>query len=988
MKKHGIIVLVAVMAVLLCGAVSAADSSTAEVEGLSEVNAPAEAVDPILWVTVNYEYASDDINPDIEVKDSHNAIVQYDKSPYSRNLYKLNFTYPGVTNGTLFKVTVNAPGYTTQTQNVAVNQAGPDPEFYGNAVFNMEATSNYKLGREVTKKADQLLNFATANDVLVVTTAGVTKINGETTEDCIEGILNGLNGRVTYGKGNMLMLRKSPVDPTDFAFIVKRNNSLQAVFFLNGSLNPAYQGTVSENMQAVEWNNLITKIGGENAFTYASLANAWNTGAPSDLLREAAFHGHMCQGTISGYTIAKTLQKYYPPIQETMGGPGSPGDITSYKIIGVPGDSDDDALMNYFDSTPGKGGYVGYDTTATGATANMVGFIRWKDTVYKTVTNPDGTKTYTFGPGSGTLGSGSLIVMKFNRDEIRQTFQSVTGIKLDNDLAELKFNTWVLNKIKTNPEELVTFLVEKEGLTEEQFYYIMGTATNITFPANSPTSNATNGGQVRFPMQEAHGLDMNYINSLNLPNAVRAIPSAATIGTLTEQQIEQIGVEAAKQVKQIFKTEKGIDLEKDSRNLVVLTSAGYVYFNGQLMDRTWDGLFNELGVRMSRSTLLPIHTAPWKPLWFTFVLRGADGVTMDTLYLRYNGTGFQVGNGTNNPQISDIGPKALNNSTTVSYLNSQIFVDKNYFNIQSIANAWRNDPAFDQLMTFLFHDHACPGVQPGFFISDYVFKNYPLSGDQNYYYMGSSIYCKDDSLVYLMGVSPGMGTYMNQRLMAEDTESEVIPGGTEEGLLVIWDPKTKTGKAVIINFKWATLNLTGLTTSDAQREAMISAYVSMYKGEPSPYVTQGVIAIASDERLITESEFNIIKQGGTASTTALSYVKGLPVRSLSDLLPAQGGSQTGGSTQIPKGDSGTSTGDHTGSASGSVGDSGAAVSAVTVSAAVGEEAGDSGKAYEVTQAGSEGAGNSPWGTAAIVGVIAVLALGAFGFLFKSGFLGK
>ncbi len=72
-----------------------------------------------------------------------------------------------------------------------------------------------------------------------------------------------------------------------------------------------------------------------------------------------------------------------------------------------------------------------------------------------------------------------------------------------------------------------------------------------------------------------------------------------------------------------------------------------------------------------------------------------------------------------------------------------------------------------------------------------------------------------------------MGTYMNQRLMAEDTESEVIPGGTEEGLLVIWDPKTKTGKAVIINFKWATLNLTGLTTSDAQREAMISAYVSM-----------------------------------------------------------------------------------------------------------------------------------------------------------------
>ena len=104
----------------------------------------------------------------------------------------------------------------------------------------------------------------------------------------------------------------------------------------------------------------------------------------------------------------------------------------------------------------------------------------------------------------------------------------------------------------------------------------------------------------------------------------------------------------------------------------------------------------------------------------------------------------------------------------------------------------------------------------------------------------------------------------------------------------------------------------------------------------------------------------------------------------------QGGSQIDGPT-IPgteSSGSGSSPGSSIISRGGSVGDSGAAVSAVSVSAAVGEEAGDSGKAYEVTQAGSEGAGNSPWGTAAIVGVIAVLALGAFGFLFKSGFLGK
>ena len=64
--------------------------------------------------------------------------------------------------------------------------------------------------------------------------------------------------------------------------------------------------------------------------------------------------------------------KYYPPVQATSGGPGSPGDVTSYKVIGVTGDSVDDAALYFFDATPGKSGYAGYDTSATGADSSMV----------------------------------------------------------------------------------------------------------------------------------------------------------------------------------------------------------------------------------------------------------------------------------------------------------------------------------------------------------------------------------------------------------------------------------------------------------------------------------------------------------------------------------------------------------------------------------------------------------------------------------------
>ena len=107
---------------------------------------------------------------------------------------------------------------------------------------------------------------------------------------------------------------------------------------------------------------------------------------------------------------------------------------------------------------------------------------------------------------------------------------------------------------------------------------------------------------------------------------------------------------------------------------------------------------------------------------------------------------------------------------------------------------------------------------------------------------------------------------MNQRLTNEETASEYLPTGTEEGMIIVWDPKTKTGKAAIVSFKWPTYKLRWFSYSEAQREAMISAFVSLYKGESSPYVNEPLSIVTSNEKYITEDEFNAIKKGGTASS--------------------------------------------------------------------------------------------------------------------------
>ena len=65
----------------------------------------------------------------------------------------------------------------------------------------------------------QLLDFKTADDILVVTTAGVTKLNGKSTEDALEAILN-YGTKIKYS--NVLMLRDTAVNQLILLLLLKR----------------------------------------------------------------------------------------------------------------------------------------------------------------------------------------------------------------------------------------------------------------------------------------------------------------------------------------------------------------------------------------------------------------------------------------------------------------------------------------------------------------------------------------------------------------------------------------------------------------------------------------------------------------------------------------------------------------------------------------------------------------------------------------------
>ncbi len=152
---------------------------------------------------------------------------------------------------------------------------------------------------------------------------------------------------------------------------------------------------------------------------------------------------------------------------------------------------------------------------------------------------------------------------------------------------------WI-NKINKNPEELATFLYEFTNLTEEQYYYLMGTANSVVH------------GNVSIAPVESHGLDLKYILSLNLPKATRTVPFGES-GSLSDEEMKNIGFEAYNKASAIFKDELNINLGKDNVDLGIFTSAGYVYLNGKETVAVRDGLYEIAGATLYSKNLLQYH---------------------------------------------------------------------------------------------------------------------------------------------------------------------------------------------------------------------------------------------------------------------------------------------------------------------------------------------------------------------------------------------
>jgi formylmethanofuran dehydrogenase subunit E-like metal-binding protein len=297
----------------------------------------------------------------------------------------------------------------------------------GSASATDTTSDSYLSGQEVTESAmvDSNLDLDQSDSNLVITTAGSATLNGESTEDGAQAVVDTTSSlasdqAITHGSGNLLSINDPNGDFT-FTFVsLATNGALRAKTYTVTGTGSSYTISngdsvyIGSDMTQEQWNYALSQLGA-NAYNIIGIANLWANGAPADLMAETFTTEGINSGTIANYAMTRSFALTYPN--------------GSNYVITTAGGSDDDALMygtfgfneilfSTSSGTPGETAFINYNT----ANGNRYGV---------------------------------LALMMVN--DLTSQFEAATGTSVvAGTLSEIQYNLYILNLLQTNPAALFT----------------------------------------------------------------------------------------------------------------------------------------------------------------------------------------------------------------------------------------------------------------------------------------------------------------------------------------------------------------------------------------------------------------------------------------------------------------------------------------------------------------------------------------------------
>ena len=244
------------------------------------------------------------------------------------------------------------------------------------------------------------------------------------------------------------------------------------------------------------------------------------------------------------------------------------------------------------------------------------------------------------------------------------------------------------------------------------------------------------------------------------------------------------------------------------KNLIVLTNGGYAEVNGASTQGVLDGVSRGTGVTRGRNSLVEVHSAPWKPLWFA-VYDKESGLCA---YLQLNPSGMERDE---NP--AEMPCRALFSIRVVEKVNAQYLYEHptefeakcarkifggNEFRIVTIANAISEGAPSYVVRVLEFHDHFCPGVTSGIIMVNYLKRYFPPDPQGQYFVHAVEPWCKEDAFLVLLNVTPGKRSYAAYHPTKADKERVVASARDAATIVYRKNGDTKKWEGLVLAFRW------------------------------------------------------------------------------------------------------------------------------------------------------------------------------------------
>ena len=357
MIKHGVVmVTLLILTLSLLGVVSASDEITASDVDLSlnHENTQIEVTNDE-YVSVS-NFKSSDLN---DIKSSCDDIEE-DIPIYlnSKNVVEIENRALDSLIGADFLLSSNGAGVegVVFVSDVELFDNGENNISVPIDVASMEIESDlsddyYKFGHEITVSANEISRFESADGILVIAEVGENEIDNVAVENVLNGINDASNGYVTYRKGNLIKLSSMESGLINIAFFIKKGEFLTMVFYKTGDITPIYSNNVGPQDSVGLWMKLEKFLSDDGA---PSSVKSLSNGLSECVLSSGKSVYHDFAALTLEHSMVQTLLEYNLNDDTDL-----PLDNTGKYIIGVSGDSDDNAFIWY---APDKSAYFGVDS--------------------------------------------------------------------------------------------------------------------------------------------------------------------------------------------------------------------------------------------------------------------------------------------------------------------------------------------------------------------------------------------------------------------------------------------------------------------------------------------------------------------------------------------------------------------------------------------------------------------------------------------------